>query len=801
VGGAAVNPEKWNRVKELFASAIERNPDERRAFLSKACGTDESLLQEVESLLSSHSTTHGTFPEEISAEAFVGRNVGSYQIIREIGRGCMAVVYLAKRADDAFRKRVAIKLLVQGLFGEEMMRRFRNERQTLAALDHPNIVKLLDGGITEQGLPYLVMDYVEGSVITEFCDSRRFSTTERLKLFRTVCQAVDYAHKNLIVHRDLKPSNILVSAEVTPKLLDFGIAKLLNPAFAAEAVLTRTDMRLMTPEYASPEQVRGESVTVESDVYSLGVVLYELLTGHRPYRLNPQSPGGIEHVICEQEPEKPSTAVTHSETTIDHDGTTVTMTPEMISRTHDEPPKELSRRLRGDLDTIVLKALRKEPQHRYMSAGELAEDIRRHLEGLPITARKPTVGYRCSKFVHRHRREALVVLVAVAILAGGFGLEHWQSHRAAFRRVHMRRSVAVLGFNNLSQRPEAAWLSTALSEMLTTELGSGEKLRTIPGENVTQMKINLSLPDADSLGPATLVKVHKSLGVDLVVLGSYADLPDGQIRLDLRLQDAVVGETIAAVADAGTEANLLDLVSRAGSDLRQKLGIGEVKPEETIGVKSSLPSNPEAARLYSEGLSELRTFDAISARDLLEKTVVFEPSFALGHAALAAAWSVLGYEEKAKQEAQRAFELSASLPRVERLWIEGGYREILREWGKAADTYRTLWIFFPDNLEYGLRLADALTSAGKAKDALATAEQLRSLSSPSRDDARIDLVQANAAKSLGDFAGQEAAAARAAMAGEAQGAPLLVARARMHQGWALRSLETDAVLQFSVLYR
>ena len=313
----------------------------------------------------------------------------------------MGVVYLAVRADDHYQKRVAIKLVQHGLYTGAILHRFRTERQILASLDHPNIARLLDGGTTTDGRPYLVMEYVEGLPIDVYCDRHKLSISERLRLFRTVCAAVHYAHQNLVIHRDLKPSNILVSTDGVPKLLDFGIAKLLNPELSAPSlVFTESGLQLLTPEYASPEQVRGEPLTTASDVYALGVLLYELLTGHQPYRLTSRRRQDLERVICEVDPLKPSTAISRSDADTETDGTGQ-RTPATVSQTREGQPEKLRRRLTGDLDNIVLMALRKEPQRRYGSAEHLAEDLRRHLEGLPVMARPQTFGYRSAKFIRR----------------------------------------------------------------------------------------------------------------------------------------------------------------------------------------------------------------------------------------------------------------------------------------------------------------------------------------------------------------------------------------------------------------
>jgi serine/threonine protein kinase len=449
-----MTPDNWNRAKELFEVAVELDSAQRAAFLAKNC-REESLRQQVDELLLNYqeagnflddpvlnpripapnapqeTQSEGTFrlhPQSAellttatSVEAedpMVDRHLGAYKLVRRIGQGGMAAVFLAVRADDEYSKQVAVKLVQPGLDSRDLLNRFRNERQTLAGLDHPNIVKLLDGGSTSEGLPFLVMDYVEGSPIDEYCDQHKLSVDERLHLFGKVCEAVRYAHQKLVVHRDLKPSNILVVADGTPKLLDFGIAKVLNPESSGQRLLvTQTGTRCMTPAYASPEQMRGKSVTTATDIYSLGVVLYELLTGHRPYRLTQHTPAEMERAICEQEPEPPSTVISRVENETSSDGIPIIKTPELVSQTREGQPDKLRRRLRGDLDNIVLKALQKEPQRRYESVDEFSEDIGRHLQHLPVKARPSTLAYRASKFVQRHRIEASAVAVVLVVLA------------------------------------------------------------------------------------------------------------------------------------------------------------------------------------------------------------------------------------------------------------------------------------------------------------------------------------------------------------------------------------------------
>lgn len=390
------------------------------------------------------------------------------------------------------------------------------------------------------------------------------------------------------------------------------------------------------------------------------------------------------------------------------------------------------------------------------------------------------------------RRVSLMVVGTIAILivgalAGGY---RWRSRAQA--AVHARRSVAVLGFENLSSRPDKAWLSTALAEMLTTELAAGEQLRTVPGENVAQMKISLALPDADSYGRETLAKIHKNLNADEVVLGSYVLLGNGQVRLDLRLQDTVAGETLAAVSEKGSEAEIDELVWRVGAKLRARLGVEAISDAEAAAVKAARPSNPEAAQAYFDGLAKIRTFDNLGARDALEKALALEPTFAPGHAALAATWANLGYDPKAREEARKAFDLSSNLRSEERLWIEAHYREMTDQLDKAVEIYRDLFNTFPDNLEYGQRLAYVQYHAGKGQDAMATIDQLRKLPPPARDDPRLDIREADAAFSLGDYKRYESASARGAQKAKAQGARLLAAEALADDCWALNLLGRPA---------
>jgi tetratricopeptide (TPR) repeat protein len=392
---------------------------------------------------------------------------------------------------------------------------------------------------------------------------------------------------------------------------------------------------------------------------------------------------------------------------------------------------------------------------------------------------------------HKALRRWALVCFALALfavtLAAWYFLIHHRVGKYAVTPVKGRRSIAVLGFKNLSGKPDVGWLATTLSEMLTTELAAGENLRTIPGENVARMKIDLGLPETDSLATDTLAAIHKNLGSDLVVLGSYLDLA-GQVRLDLRLQDAAKGETIDSASESGSEEQLLDLVNRAGAEIRGKCGLAGITRTQAAEVKASSPSNQEAARLFAEGLVRLRVADVLGARDLLQRALANDPGYARAHSELAEAWSRLGYGEKAIQEAGKAVDLSTNLSREEQLSIQGQYRAARKEWNKAVEIHNELFISFPDSIDYGLRLAAAQTSAGRPQDALSTSAALRRLASPEGDDPRIDLAEASAADALGDYQRELKAARRAAEKGNASGGRFVVARALRAEGSALLAL-------------
>lgn len=389
----------WKQVKEIFSSVLEIDPERRGDFLDERCGDDDILRGEVESWLASHAESEGF----IETPAFsvnsvlgqpatmTGRQFGNYRIIREIGHGGMGAVYLARRSDGEFEQEVALKIVRQSVAESQMIERFRRERQILASLNHPNIARLLDGSVSSEGEPFIAMEYVEGVTLLEFATANNLEIKDRLRLFLKVCSALSYAHRNLVVHRDIKPGNILVDRDGEPKLLDFGLAKLVDESFAADQTRPQTVIRAMTPAYASPEQLRGEQITTASDVYSLGVVFYELLSGTRPFQFEGKNLDEIIRTVAATDPSAPST----------------------------NPRSAVRNQLKGDLDNITLKALRHEPERRYSSVEQFADDIRRYIDGLPVNARKATIYYTASKFARRHRvAVAAGFLIFVSVLTG-----------------------------------------------------------------------------------------------------------------------------------------------------------------------------------------------------------------------------------------------------------------------------------------------------------------------------------------------------------------------------------------------
>lgn len=491
-----MNADTWARLQSLFHRAEELPPDEREDFLDGECAGEPELAKEVRSLLAAPGDSAllaapvDDLAEEWAAGGWApGDRVGPYRILSELASGGMGTVYLAERADGAFEQQVALKIVRGVVASPSAIARFLAERRILARLEHPNVARLLDGGTTEQGAPYFAMERVEGEPIDRYCDRRRLSVRQRLELLLTVCDAVQHAHRNLVVHRDLKPSNLLVTPDGTPKLLDFGIAKLLDPGGEADG-LTRRGEFPMTPEYASPEQVRGEPASVSSDVYALGLLLYELLTGRRAQQVGRRQRSEIERAVCEQPATRPSTAVARVR---DGDSVESPASPEEVASRRRTTPRGLRRRLRGDLDTIVLTALRKEPERRYPSVEALAADVRRHLRGLPVEARGDAPGYRAWKFLGRHRlgvgaAALLLTALAASTLIAGYGLRE------------ARREART-----------AAEISSFLERVFRLSDPSESRGRTVTVREVLDSAVE-RLEEGTSYEPAIDVRLRRTLG-------------------------------------------------------------------------------------------------------------------------------------------------------------------------------------------------------------------------------------------------------------------------------------------------
>ena len=560
--------------RSLFERALDLPRDARAAFLDTACPDPESRAR-VEALLEAHDRAGDSFLERSASELTfgsvgrIGRRLGAYRILREIGRGGMGAVYLATRADDEFAKQVAIKIVAAPLGEDDLIRRFRRERQILAQLEHPNIARLFDGGTTDEGLPFLVMEFVDGIGIVEYCQSKGLDVRERLLLFLDVCAAVQHAHANLVIHRDLKPRNILITADGTPRLLDFGIAVLLSNSDAV-AGATQTASHAMTPEYASPEQVRGERVGTATDVYSLGLLLYEMLTATRPYDVSGKRADEVYRLVCETEPARPSTAV--------HDRT-------------------LSRRLSGDLDGIVMMALRKDPTRRYISVALLADDVRRHLDGRAVNARGEALSYRAVTFVRRHRLAVAGAVLLLLMLISGIVVTRRQAVeaerlRAAAVQERDRAIVAEQAALNERDRAVRAEQQAAAQQRLAEEARNQA----------------LDASRRADVEAATATAVRQFLGDDLLAQASSTTQADTRASPDpdLKVRDALD----RAAARIGTRFTSQPLVEAA---IRQTIGMTYLQ----MGLhKEAAPHLEQALALRTRTLGPRHVDTLVSMGDL-----------------------------------------------------------------------------------------------------------------------------------------------------------------------------------------
>ena len=584
--------ERAERVAEIVEGALERDEAEQREFLAEACGDDAALRAEVDSLLGFRSQAE-TFIEqpaiETNAELLIeqsgdfkpGDNIGPYRIRSLIGEGGMGEVYLAD--DMSLGREVAIKLVKRGFGRANLIRHFHHEERILAALNHPNIARLYGAGLAEDGSPYFAMEYVAGQRLDEYCDQRTLSLPERLQIFRKICSAVAYAHQHLIIHRDLKPANIRVTPEGEPKLLDFGIAKLLEDENAPALAQTVTLAGAMTPEYASPEQVRGEPMTTASDVYSLGVVLYELLTGRKPYRLTSYSADEVSRAITTQAPMRPSVAA--------------------LERLKQVPPVSPSdirnpKLLRGDLDNIVLMALRKEPERRYSSVGRLDEDIRRHLEGLPVSARKDTVGYRSAKFIRRHRVSVAAAAIVLLSLIAGIVATSWQARRAEQQRARAERRFAEV---------------RRLANALVFDLHNA--IENLPGSTAArELLIRHALEYLDSLARES----QDDASLQRELASAYLRIANAQGNPN----NPNLGDTAGALRSYGEALAISERLRAAQPNDRQavrSVGVSLEKLSEVQAATGDLPAAVESARKSLEVFKDLAAVspaDAAAQRSL-----------------------------------------------------------------------------------------------------------------------------------------------------------------------------------------
>jgi serine/threonine-protein kinase len=549
----------WKQVEALFNAAVELPPAQRETLLQDSCD-DESLREEVRSLLRTEAAPDERLALHAAPQAaeliddykstlFPPKTIGDYRIDRQIGLGGMGVVY---RASHPQVGTVAVKVLRRGLTAENgpahhaVIERFDRERNVLARLDHPFIARLLDGGTTMDGQPYLVMEYVRGQTIAQYCDAHALRIDERLQLFRKVCAAVQFAHQNLIVHRDLKPANVLVDEEGTPKLLDFGIATLLN----RQTAHAMTTLRAMTVEYASPEQIRNEPVTTATDIYSLGVILFELLSGHHPYDSTNSTQYELERAVCENDPPRPSQTLMQVREATTADGTTTHITPEIVSQARRGSPERLRRKLSGDLDTIVMMSMRKEAARRYESAQQFGDDIRRYLEGMPVSARPDTGWYRAHKFVARNRIPvAISILIVVGLTIGIFAVSG-QARRA---RIAEGRALAMADAESLArQRADVEAQKAARIVLFLQEILAAADPRN-DGKNARVMDVlrgaTARLEDEFASNPVLASALHDTIGNIYLSLGNHGQARH-HLEQALRLRESNLAPVDAEVADS-----------------------------------------------------------------------------------------------------------------------------------------------------------------------------------------------------------------------------------------------------------
>ena len=713
---ADMRPDHRKEAEEILQAVLNHTPEDRASFVSQASG-DPALISDMDTLLSQLETSESAVQldqpktdlsccnhlgAEEHVDPLIGRRLGAYRIQREVARGGMGTVYEALRVDNEFTKRVAIKVVKRGMDTDFVLRRFRKERQILAALNHANIASLLDGGTTDDGLPYFVMEYIEGKPLYKYCDANQLNIAQRLQLFISICDAVHYAHQRQVVHRDIKPSNVLVTADGVPKLLDFGIAKLLNPDIVGDITRdsTGTAMRLMTPEYASPEQVQGWPTSPATDVYSLGVLLYELLTGYRPYRLVSRAPHDIARVICEEAPQPPSFVIMHHDDLFTASEAT---TLQQVYSTRKTTPESLRQTLSGDLDTIIMRALRKEPESRYQSAEQLREDIARFLENKPIS-RWPESLYLT--------QPASSAETSVAVF------------------------LSLVDFP-LTADSETDYLVTGLTDALISRL-SISRLAVRPISSVLSCEL-----DSDPL------IAGRKLCVTYVLSGSLRRTGD-RIHVAIQLLDVSDGHAIWSEQFDEKPGELLDLEDHICCRVAEAI-IPDLTADERIRLSKRGTDNPQAHEAYLRGRyywNRLNEEGFAHALVCYNQAIALDPNYALAYAGLAAyhnwlcSFTVLPPAECAAAAYEAASTAVAIDPTLPEGYAALGQAILCRDfsWGRAK---RQLHAAIDLNSNYSfarILYASQLTMEGRFIEALREAELAQDLD-PLGSIARFNLIR------------------------------------------------------------
>lgn len=753
-------PDNWEQIKTLFDTAVKLGKDKRADFLKENVA-DRDIRDQVTRLLAEFDESGRTLSSVGAQDLYMERHLSErqfgpneilarrFRVVRFVAAGGMGEVYEAE--DLELHEIVAIKCIRHtALEQPNALARFRREVHLARKVTHRNVCRIFDlfrhtpeRDDSKQEIAFVSMELLRGDTLSlRIRQKGRFAPEEALPIISQLADGLAAAHRAGIVHRDFKPGNVILvpdaKAEIDRAVItDFGLALLADRESVHTTALSASHAIIGTPAYMSPEQIEGRQATPATDIYALGLVIYEMVTGARP------SEGDTPLAVA-------------------------------AKRLSDAPisPRRIVPQLSDVWERTIIRCLQRDPNARYSSPLDVVKALS---DQKPNSSDAPQEGVYA-----RYSRLAGAGFVLALILAitgtvyhyrGWFGKGHTTTVHAA-----MRPTVAVLGFKNLSNKAEVAWISAALSQMLATELTTGEQLRVISSEQVAHGKIDLALADDDRLSRETLTRVRNNLGSDFVVLGSFLDM-GGQLRIDLSLQNAVAGETIANLSESGPEQNLAELATRAGERLRRKLGVADSPSDDSASTKASQSSSLEATRLYSEGLEKLHSFDTLAARDLLERAIVEDPNYALAHAALAEAWRSLGYGEKSAIEAKKAMDLSGSLSRENRLAIEAQYRDSIHEITREAEIYKTLFNFYPDSFEYGYSLAKSQYFGAQYQEANSTLDTLQKFPSPEGDDPRIDHVRSAAASATGDNNKALALAERVELRAQQRGARRLAAQA------------------------